>query len=157
MLTQSFSFSETSSFPSNGATLIAGICRCMDLTCNTTSTPFPPNHREPNTIAFQKVMAKQLAIFAWQARWCNTDRHPPCPPESSCPPSQICRCCWGLPHGISYSHTPRLTCQISAMFFTASPLSTLASHLSLIASLLTTGAGHLRTNHKPSRLLSITP
>ncbi len=94
MLTQSFSFSETSLFPSNGATLIVGIRRCMDLTCNTTSTPFPPNHCKPNTIAFQKVMAKQLAISAWQARWCNTDGHPPCPPESSCPPSQIHRYHW---------------------------------------------------------------
>src|SRR5260370_575278 len=89
MLTQSFSISKTSSFPSNGATLIAGICHCMDRACNTTSTPFPPNHREPNTIAFQKVMAKQLAISTWQARWCNTNRHPPCPPQSSPPPSPL--------------------------------------------------------------------
>jgi len=53
---------------------IAGIHRCIDLARETATAPFPPSHREPNTVAFQKATSKQLAISAWQARWHNANR-----------------------------------------------------------------------------------
>jgi hypothetical protein len=56
------------------ATSIAGIKRCIDLAQTNAANPWPPNHREPNTIAFQKASSKASAIAAWQACWHNTDR-----------------------------------------------------------------------------------
>ncbi len=71
---------------------IAGIRRCIDLARDAASAPLPPNHQEPNTIAFQKATSKQLAISVWQARWHNADRRTqaflalPTPPSGKLPP-----------------------------------------------------------------------
>ena len=74
------------------ATSIAGIKRCIDLTQTNAANPWPPNHREPNTIAFQKASSKASTIAAWQARWHNADRRTqaylalPAPPSGKPPP-----------------------------------------------------------------------
>ena len=74
------------------ATSIAGIKRCIDLAQTNAANPWPPNHREPNTIAFQKASSKASAIAAWQARWHNADRRTqaylalPAPPSGKPPP-----------------------------------------------------------------------
>ena len=53
---------------------IAGIHRCIDLARANAAAPLPPDHQEPNTIAFQRSSTKEQAISAWQGRWHNADR-----------------------------------------------------------------------------------
>ncbi|KAF8467036.1 hypothetical protein DFH94DRAFT_620613, partial [Russula ochroleuca] len=71
---------------------ITGIKRCTDLARSHATAPWPPNHREPNTIATQKQESKELAISAWQARWHNADQRSqaylalPSPPTGKLPP-----------------------------------------------------------------------
>jgi hypothetical protein len=77
-------------YPSNLG--LAGAKKCCALACHHAATPFPPNHHEPNLIAFQKTTAKEEAIAAWQACWHNsphtTDAYTalPHPPSGTLPP-----------------------------------------------------------------------
>ena len=57
--------------------------RCLELARANTANPFPPNHREPRTVAYQTIFfAKEYAISAWQVRWHNASRRTiwPSPP-----------------------------------------------------------------------------
>jgi hypothetical protein len=71
---------------------IAGIKRCIEHACSHATAPWPPNHRELNTIAAQKQQSKELAISAWHARWHNAERRfqaylaLPSPPSGKLPP-----------------------------------------------------------------------
>ena len=44
--------------------------RCLELARANTANPFPPNHREPRTVAYQTIFFdKKYAISAWPVRW----------------------------------------------------------------------------------------
>jgi hypothetical protein len=45
---------------------LAGMKKCHALAHHHAATPFPPNHRKPNSITFQKMTVKEEAIAAWQ-------------------------------------------------------------------------------------------
>ena len=92
------------------ATSIEGIKQCIDLAHNNAAAPLALNHREPNTIAFQKASTKERAILAWQAHWHNADRCSqaylalPAPPQASSPlPSWVLRVALTQPPPPSYA------------------------------------------------------
>jgi hypothetical protein len=57
-------------------------------------SPFPPNHREPQIIAHQKVMSKALEMSAWRSiGTMPTDGHRPISPHSPCAPERQAPTC----------------------------------------------------------------
>lgn len=66
--------SSTASVFSSSTQPPMGLKKCRALARQHAATPFLPNHWEPNSIAFQKMMAKEEAIAAWQAQWHNAPR-----------------------------------------------------------------------------------